>query len=960
MRRIHCLTALVLFTFLAPLALARVISYSPYTDRPATPALQHRMNRHFVLVEQAPTSPQPVPIGSPIPPIGVFAPGQLVLYDSQGAEEPRVIFPQDGSSASINVAAVREDERQLPAILIQTNADFGGTNPTRLNVWLLTNDGGATWKKLSLSGDVFSAASYQDFGGPFVRARYSRIRTGTKDFPFVADLTTSGTSATVYAIASDATVKPLTSAMPASQLLGSDLEGRRFLVRNVNTATRSDDVFIVDLNAIVLAPPGPPVATIPSNAADGWITPDGGVYLEQRLNADAALWYYKNGSGTFIAGTTSQPIGPNPLPGTPSSRVFFAIPTADYSGAWIIDRGAGRPTQLMLHTPGGGVTTQWQDVSAPEVEALHPAASGTKVLIQVHRSRQTIDQLLFKDPALAVWHIGDPAPKSYDELFLSETSTKGFVHVDVDKIESGDSFVFDSGVSQAGVPLPGPILSPAPPSGGGSDVVQEWGVVRASLAQKLVLPGVGHTPGAFGSNWATDVTIYNPSDASTRVELRFLPNGFSLAPCFLAAPPSSLCSAVTQLTLAPHELRLIPDIVSSLFGLDNDTGALYVTPAVGSGVNVTSHTYNKASNGTYGFTVNGIDLFSAVGPRFHLTFSGAFEGSNFRTNVMVADASGRSTSVNATAAGPNGSMASDAVSFDTPYGGQMQFNSVGPMLGVSASETGALVLQPSRGETIASVFVVDNRTNDPTFFPPDIPASVMRTIPAIGHLDGANGSKFRSDLYLFNNSSQAKTLTLQAKLWDVPESPTTLPLTLLPHEARLIRDVLLNAFGKVGIARLRFTSQGSATDTSVRVTSRTYTIDRDGGTYGFLMPPLNSFQSAGAGDTLEILGASLDPRFRTNLGLVDLAAFPGARPARARIEIIDDAGKSLDSFEIGIPSAGGMQINDLFHGRALPDSGKPVLIRVSTIEGMIGAYAAFVDNGTNDPSYAAANLAAKQ
>ena len=87
---------------------------------------------------------------------------------------------------------------------------------------------------------------------------------------------------------------------------------------------------------------------------------------------------------------------------------------------------------------------------------------------------------------------------------------------------------------------------------------------------------------------------------------------------------------------------------------------------------------------------------------------------------------------------------------------------------------------------------------------------------------------------------------------------------------------------------------------------------------------------------------------------------PGPRPARARIDIIDDAGKSLDSFEISVPSAGGMQINDLFHGRGLPESTKGVLIRVSTIEGMIGAYAAFVDNGTNDSAYVAANLAAKQ
>ncbi|HEX9501196.1 MAG TPA: hypothetical protein VGA10_06035, partial [Thermoanaerobaculia bacterium] len=261
---------------------------------------------------------------------------------------------------------------------------------------------------------------------------------------------------------------------------------------------------------------------------------------------------------------------------------------------------------------------------------------------------------------------------------------------------------------------------------------------------------------------------------------------------------------------------------------------------------------------------------------------------------------------------------------------------------------------------IASLFVIDNRTNDPTFFPPDIPASVMRVIPAIGHLDGANGSKFRSDLYLFNNSATPKTLTLQAKLWDVPENPNTLQFTLLPFEARVIRDVLATAFGKTGIARLRFTAQGSTNDTSVRVTSRTYTIDPNGGTYGFLMPPLNSFQSGGPGDTLEILGATLDPAFRTNLGLVDLTAFPSSRPARAKIEIIDDGGHSLDSFEVSIPSAGGMQINDLFHGRSLAESAKPVLIRVSTIEGMIGAYAAFVDNGTNDPAYVAANLAAKQ
>jgi hypothetical protein len=932
----HRTSRFVLFILVvASVAQARVISYAPYTDRAASPAVQSRLNRHFVLIEQGSSSTSP--ILTPVPPQGIVPPGQIVLYDSKGLEEPRVIFPADGSSVGINVAAAREDERNVVSILIQTTANFDGTNPSFQPIWFFTNDSGVTWTQVDIPIKASVTLPFApDTGGPILRSRYSNLRVGTREVPFVVAMYAGGPQS-IYGVTSSGSVKLLyaSQALSSSPLIGSDREGRRFLVRT-NT---SIDMFDVDGHQSV-------VQTMSvTGTMEGWITPSGGVYLEHVQNTGQVVLYYaKDGAINPVAASWDGPVTVQPP--INGSWILFAVPTADYSGAWIMKRGGGRPSTLLLHTPSFGLVQQWQDVSAPEVEALHAAMSGSKVLIQVHRPRQSVDNLFFKDPALAVWHVGDPAPRSYDELFLSETTQKGFVHVDVDAIESGEPFVFDSGAAQTFFP-PGPIISPAPPSGGGSDVVQEWGVVRASLAQKLVLPGVGRTQGAYGSSWSTDVTFYNPSDSRITVSLIFRPSGFA------GSSPAPF-----RLTLEAQQILTVPDVVT-LLGFDNVTGALYINPDIGTAVNVTSRTYNKSSSGTYGFTMNGIDVFSAAGPRFPLTFSGAFEGLNFRTNLSVADVSGRGTEVNATALGPNGSMATEAVLFGAPGNGQTQTNSIGPSLGVSATDTGALVIQPNRGETIASVFVVDNRTNDPTFFPPDIPASVMRVIPAIGHLDGANGSKFRSDLFLFNNSSQPKTLTLQAKLWDVAENPTTLPLTLLPHEARVIRDVLLNAFGKVGIARLRFTSQTGTTDTSVRVTSRTYTIDPSGGTYGFLMPPLNSFQSGGPGDTLEILGATLDPHFRTNLGLVDLTGFPGPQAARAKIEIIDDAGKSIDNFEVSIPSAGGMQINDLFHGRSLPEANKPVLIRVSTIQGMIGAYAAFVDNGTNDPAYVAANLAAK-
>ncbi|MDQ6803323.1 MAG: hypothetical protein M3041_21180, partial [Acidobacteriota bacterium] len=476
---------------------ARVISYSPYTDRAATPAVQNRLNRHFVLIEQPSTSSGFFPpiVSPPIPALN-FSNGQVVIYDSQGAEEPRVVFPQDGSSVPIGAAAAREEGGSV-SILIHTTANFNNTNPTFQAIWLMSSDSGATWKRVAIPPGVltFSIAG-PDVGGAFVRSRYSNVRIGTREFPFVVALTSASPQA-VYVVGADTSVKPIfVSGTPSNNaLLGSDREGRRFLVRT------NDRIVKVDVDG------GQSTAATMSATGnlEGWIAPNDNTFLEHVQNTGQVVLYLASGSTIFPI-AASWDGSPLALPPINPAWVFFAVPTANYSGAWIVKRGGGRPTQLLqyqecgclLSPPPDPLRTQWTDVSAPEVEAIHPAQSGNKVLIQVHRPRQSVDNLLFKDPALAVWHVGDPAPRFYDELFLSETSTKGFVHLDVDAVENGAPFVFDSGVAQ---PQGGIIFSPPPPSSaGGSDVVQEWGVVRASLRQQLVLPGAGRVSGAFGSN----------------------------------------------------------------------------------------------------------------------------------------------------------------------------------------------------------------------------------------------------------------------------------------------------------------------------------------------------------------------------------------------------------------------------------------------------------------------------
>ncbi len=914
------LSVVLLFALTATTAFARVISYAPYSNRISVPALGLRLNRHFALVETSVTQFSSGTVGR----------GQIVLYDSTGEEEPRVIFPQDSTEAAFDGVAVREVAGEPAIILAVTSSP----NPT----WNFSIDSGRTWKRLAINARLSAVPPQVDIGGFYSRSRYSNIRIGNRDYPFVA-VSVANDGYHLLAIAADGTPQEMMTTPLNTQisLAGSDIGRRRFLVRAGN------EIDILETNGTKSL-----AGTVTGGAFEGWITPSGAAYVEQWKAAnDISLWLYDKGNATFIAGTydkTKSAAIPPPPP-TNTQNPFFAVPTADYAGAWIVKRATGAPTQLFYHDPQQSLVEQWSDITAPEVEALHPSLAGDKVLIQVHRPRRAVDQVLFKDPALAVWRIGSPAPRIYDELYLSESVDKGFVHLDVDVLEDGTPFVFDAGrtVASSGV-----ISSPGAPGGG--DVVQEWGVVRASLVQRLVLPGFGRAPGLFGSLWRSDVTFDNPNDTAVNVTLRFVAAGGAIA-----APVAKSI----RLQLAPHELRLVRDAAKTLFQVESAVGALFIDPEGRDSIAVTGRTYTQSDKGTFGYGMNGVDIFAATSARFPVTFSGAFQGPNFRTNLLMTDVSGRGTATAFAASGPYGEMEINSAVTETAPFGALQQNGLNFLLGLSPQVIGALSVKPTRGEAIASLFSVDNRTNDATYFPPDLSVGMVRTIPVVGHLEGANGSQFRSDLFLYNQSAQIKSVTIEMRSWTSPSDFAFLTLTLLPHEARMIPDVLKTAFNRTGNARLRVGVQGPALDSSVRVASRTYTVDANGGTYGFLMPPLNSFQTASTGDTLEILGTVTDSQFRTNIGLVDVTTVFSTLAPRARIDIIGSNGTTIDSFETAIPSLGGTQLNDVFRARAFTQLGAPVLIRITPLQGMIGAYAAMVDNESNDPMYFAANLAAK-
>ncbi|MDP9191569.1 MAG: hypothetical protein M3P06_07685 [Acidobacteriota bacterium] len=906
---------------LAVPAFARVLSYAPYSNRTSLAGFHDRTTRHFVLIEAMDDS-------------NWWQQHQLVLYDTKGIKEPRVVFPMGGGTSNIQAAALYEPKESgaAPVLLVSAYQADG-----QLYTYL-SPDGGETWIEIGeLRGKYLVSTSENDFGGPHVQGMTNPVRNLTDHFPFIVNVGYHG----VFALRINGQIVPLVED-PFTTVIGQDRTATRLLLRTQSA------IEILDLNA-PLAISRKTLAPVQSGVRySGWITGDGSAYIQATSSLGRFLFFHHNNQAQFIAGpydVTPPSLG-TPWPAGPWTDLmrFFAVPSHDYEGAWLLQRQPGRATTLSRHTRPQGLQQQWSDVSGPEVEALIAGNSGNTLLIQVHRDRSVELQRPFIDPALAVWKVGDPMPRHYDELYLNEEWNKGFVHVDVDKMAEGEPFVFNSGAFRNDVDI---IVSPAP--GGGGDVIQEWGVVRASLKQHLVLPGVARLHGAFDSRWLTDVTIYNPLQVAQNVDVRFIGLGQDVQTAALHQQ---------TVTLQPGQIRFIPDVLHSLFAIADGGGALHFIPE--SGINVVGRTYSHKGEGggTFGFGMQAIDFFNAAGPRFPVTFAGAFPGQHFRTNVLLTDTSGRGTAATLGAFGVSGSIGATEITIDAPPGGILQFNGIGGTLDLFSRDAGGLVIQPTRGTAIATVVAIDNRTNDPTYFPPDLPASdQIRVIPVIGHLDGANGSRFRSDIYLFNPTSETSTVTLEAKQWD-SAGMKMVSFTLLPREARTVADALPTLFDMTGLARLRYWS--NTFGDGVRVTSRTYTVEDSGATYGSLIPPLNNFQMAAPGDHLEILGVTGGSGFRTNLGLVELSPSTIAGPeASVRIRVLDQNLHELDSFSIKVPRAGGMQINDIFGSRGVTPPEAAMLIVQVESGGLIGAYATLVDNITNDTTFLGAQLGAQ-
>ncbi|HET7712894.1 MAG TPA: hypothetical protein VFL80_13260 [Thermoanaerobaculia bacterium] len=126
----------------------------------------------------------------------------------------------------------------------------------------------------------------------------------------------------------------------------------------------------------------------------------------------------------------------------------------------------------------------------------------------------------------------------------------------------------------------------------------------AQVNDTYVIPAIGNAPGAFGTRWATQLSVFNPQlDYSLKVSVVFLPTG--------GGP-----GIEALLTVPPNGSWYTTNAMADIFGITGSGSLLVATfpednPGVPNDVvsrsfHVITNTYNNSAAGTFGQTVPGI------------------------------------------------------------------------------------------------------------------------------------------------------------------------------------------------------------------------------------------------------------------------------------------------------------------------------------------------------------------
>ncbi|HVR38595.1 MAG TPA: hypothetical protein VMU84_05830, partial [Thermoanaerobaculia bacterium] len=229
--------------------------------------------------------------------------------------------------------------------------------------------------------------------------------------------------------------------------------------------------------------------------------------------------------------------------------------------------------------------------------------------------------------------------------------------------------------------------------------------VSQTGAQKWVVAGVADiSTGA--ANWRTDTRIYNAETVPIAATLSFYSQN--------GGEPK-----VKQLTIDAGKVLQLDSTLASFFGISNDGGALHVSTDLPTKLVTTARTYNQTTNGTFGQFISGIKPNEAIGTGSRpLQILQVEESDRYRSNIGLAEVSGKPVKLEITAVPPDAKFAA-VIEVDLGANEFRQFGSLLRQLGLANTYNARVTVRVIEGEGRVTAYgsVIDAVTNDPTFMP---------------------------------------------------------------------------------------------------------------------------------------------------------------------------------------------------------------------------------------------------
>lgn len=211
-------------------------------------------------------------------------------------------------------------------------------------------------------------------------------------------------------------------------------------------------------------------------------------------------------------------------------------------------------------------------------------------------------------------------------------------------------------------------------------------------------------------------------------------------------------------------------------------------------------------------------------------------------------------------------------------------------------------------------------------------------IPAAAHVEGAQGTFWRTDVTIVNPYGW-RSITVEIRLLVTGQNNTSGPehsFNIGANEQLVLEDVVLSTFGVTGTGALVLQSPDGAYFT---VSARTYT--GDSATFG--QTENGQKNVCHADDNALIAGIRDDARYRTNIGVVNAAS----RPAEIRARVFSDGGSLVATKVFELEPWSHQQVSLRSFGGAV-SSGYLRWDSLSTDYTQWVAYASVVDESSGD------------